>query len=98
MFPLQASERVRQRGEKRRAPRELDLTIIIVSYNTCRQTIECIRSVRNSTSANSYEIIVVDNASTDGSAEALRAAFPDVDVITSSENLGFASANTATGR
>ena len=66
MLSVQATERVRQRGEKRRALSELDLTIIIVSYNTCRQTIDCIRSVRNSTFATSYEIIVVDNASTDG--------------------------------
>ena len=76
-----------------RALSELDLTIIIVSYNTCRQTIDCIRSVRNSTFATSYEIIVVDNASTDGSVKELRAAFPNIHVIASSENLGFASAN-----
>ena len=93
MFSVQATERVRQRGEKRRALSELDLTIIIVSYNTCRQTIDCIRSVRNLTFATSYEIIVVDNASTDGSVKELRAAFPDIHVIASSENLGFASAN-----
>ena len=93
MFSVQATERARQRGEKRRALSELDLTIIIVSYNTCRQTIDCIRSVRNSTFATSYEIIVVDNASTDGSVKELRAAFPDIHVIASSKNLGFASAN-----
>jgi GT2 family glycosyltransferase len=93
MFLGQAAERVRHGAEKRGARNELDLTIIVVSYNTCRQTMECIRSVRNSTSATSYEIIVVDNASADGSVEALRAAFPDVDVIASNENLGFASAS-----
>src|SRR5215472_1412413 len=74
-------------------PYELDLTIIIVSYNTRQKTIDCIRSIRSSTASTSYEIVVVDNASTDGSAEALRAAFSDVQLIASNENLGFASAN-----
>jgi hypothetical protein len=72
---VQATKGARHRVEKRRASSELDLTNIIVSYNTCRQTLECIRSVRNSTFATSYEIIVVDNASTDGSVKELERPF-----------------------
>jgi GT2 family glycosyltransferase len=71
---------------------QLDLTIIIVSYNTQQKTVNCVRSIRDSTSATSYEIIVLDNASTDGSVAALRSAFPGLELITSPKNLGFASA------
>jgi N-acetylglucosaminyl-diphospho-decaprenol L-rhamnosyltransferase len=69
-----------------------DLTIIIVSYNTRNKTVDCVRSIRGSTSA-SYEIIVIDNGSTDESVEALHAAFPELELIASRENLGFASAS-----
>lgn len=71
----------------------LDLTIIIVSYNTREMTVECIRSVFRETSSVRYEMIVLDNASIDGSADAIRTNFPDVKLIASSENLGFAKAN-----
>jgi GT2 family glycosyltransferase len=79
-------------GEPRRSF-ELELTIIIVSYNTREKTVDCIRSIRSSRPATSYEIIVVDNASTDGSVEAMRATFPDLEVIAVSENVGFSLAN-----
>lgn len=72
---------------------ELDLTIIIVSYETRDMTIECIRSVLQQTSAVRYEIIVVDNASTDGSAEAIRQSFPAIHLIASAENIGFGRGN-----
>jgi N-acetylglucosaminyl-diphospho-decaprenol L-rhamnosyltransferase len=72
---------------------ELDLTIIVVSYNTRVMTIDCIRSVVNQTSTARYEIIVLDNASTDGSVEAIRTNFPNINLIISTENLGFARAN-----
>lgn len=75
------------------AQSEPDITIIIVSYQTREMTLACIRSVIAQTTAVSYELIVLDNASTDGSAEAIRRAFPDITVIASEENLGFARAN-----
>ena len=56
-------------------------------------TLECIRSVLKETAVVRYEIILVDNASTDGSAEAIRRNFPNIDLIASTENLGFARAN-----
>lgn len=74
---------------------EIDITIIIVSYNTCAMTIECIRSVIAQASAARYEIIVLDNASKDGSVEAIRTNFPDINLIASSENLGFGRGNNA---
>ncbi len=70
-----------------------NLTIIIVSYQTREMTLACIRSVIAETSATSYELIILDNASTDGSAAAIRSNFPDIMVIASDVNLGFARAN-----
>ena len=56
----------------------LDVTIIIVSYNTREMTNKCIHSILKQTSSIRYEVIVVDNASTDGSAEAIRTNFPNI--------------------
>ena len=72
---------------------EPEMSILVVSYNTCDLTLACLRSVYAETTRNRFEIIVVDNASTDGSATAIAAQFPDVTLITSTENLGFANAN-----
>jgi GT2 family glycosyltransferase len=71
----------------------IDLSIIVVSYNTREMTLECLRSIDEQTSTTKYEIIVVDNASTDGSPENIRKSFPAVNLIASRENLGFARAN-----
>ncbi|MDF0583204.1 glycosyltransferase [Bradyrhizobium yuanmingense] len=72
---------------------EPDISIIIVSYNTRTMTLECIRSILAQTTTVLYEVIVFDNASTDGSPEAIRANFPQLELIASQENLGFAGAN-----
>ncbi|MDR0660903.1 MAG: glycosyltransferase family 2 protein [Prevotellaceae bacterium] len=73
--------------------KNIDVSIIIVSYNTCQLTRECIRSVYERTTDISFELIVVDNASADNSAEAIKKEFPNVVVIESVENLGFGKAN-----
>ena len=52
-----------------------NVSIIVVSYNTREMTIECLRSVYAETTL-PFEIVVVDNASSDGSAEAISEAFP----------------------
>lgn len=70
-----------------------DLSIIIISYNTKQLTIDCIKSVLDQTRKTSYELIIIDNQSPDGSAEAIRKEFPDINLIASEENLGFAKAN-----
>ena len=69
-----------------------ELSIIIVSYNTQEMTLECIASVKAETRART-EIIVVDNASTDGSAEAIAHAHPDVTLIAEDTNHGFGPAH-----
>jgi len=70
-----------------------DVSIIIISYNTREMTLDCIRSVYDQTREISFEIIVVDNDSDDGSAEAIEENFPDIILVKSDQNLGFARAN-----
>ncbi len=71
-----------------------DLTIIIVNYNTRELILGCLRSIfAGPDSQRGYEVIVVDNASVDGSQEAITRDFSDVRVIANSKNLGFAAAN-----
>ena len=69
-----------------------DVSIIIVNYNTLKMTSECIDSVIEKTKGISYEIILVDNASTDGSKEFFSADYR-VKYIYNDENLGFGRAN-----
>ena len=67
------------------------VSAIIVSYNTRQLLLECLESLRTVTLP--LEVLVVDNASTDGSVEAVRGRRPDVGVIVNRENLGFSKAN-----
>ena len=69
------------------------LTVIIVSYNTRALTLAALRTLYATTKATPFHTVVLDNASTDGSADAVAAAFPQVELIRSQENLGFARAN-----
>lgn len=71
----------------------MDLSILVVSYNTRELTLECLRSVHRETHDCSFEVLVVDNGSQDGSAEAVRRELPGVRVFALDENLGFAAAN-----
>ncbi len=70
-----------------------DCSLVIVSWNARRYLLDCLHSVAETASGLPTETVVVDNASSDGSAEAVRAAFPSVRVIENLENLGFARAN-----
>ena len=70
-----------------------ELSILVISYNTAEMTLACLDSVVAETQATTYEIIVVDNASSDGSADAIAAGHPEVRLIRSNENMGFARAN-----
>ena len=72
-----------------------DLAIIVVSYNTRELTRECLASVYASLERSEMDaaVYVVDNASSDGSADMVRAHFPQVRLIASEENLGFARGN-----
>jgi GT2 family glycosyltransferase len=71
----------------------MDLSIIIVNYNTKGPISICLRSVFEQTRGIDFEVIVVDNASTDGSREEIALQFPRVKIVANSQNLGFAGAN-----
>ncbi|MCL5435174.1 MAG: glycosyltransferase family 2 protein [Patescibacteria group bacterium] len=71
----------------------VDLSIVIVSYNTKDFLNNCLESVQKTAKDFTYEIIVVDNASKDGSVGLVRKKFKDVTLITNKENLGFSKAN-----
>jgi GT2 family glycosyltransferase len=75
----------------------MDLAIITVSYNTRNLLADCLNSALTSLERTglSGEVWVVDNASTDGSADMVRRDFPSVRLIASGENLGFAAGNNA---
>lgn len=70
-----------------------DISIIIVSFNTRELLRECLQTVINLAAPVRYEILVIDNASQDGSADMVAQAFPDVHLIRSDVNLGFGIAN-----
>jgi len=71
----------------------IDLSIIIVNYNTKEFLRNCLNSVVESTKNISYEIIVVDNASRDGSVEMIGKECPQVRLIANKQNVGFSKAN-----
>jgi hypothetical protein len=68
------------------------LSIIVVSYNTREMTLACLASVFRETRL-PFEVVVVDNASQDGSAAAIAEAFPQVTLLAETENHGFAAAH-----
>lgn len=74
-------------------PETKDLVISIVSYNSLYFLKDALSSILENPPKSSYEIIVVDNGSTDGSVEFVKTNFPRVRVIANSKNLGFAAAN-----
>jgi hypothetical protein len=73
--------------------RSIDLSILVVSFNTRELTLACLRSVFEQTRGLAFEVLVVENASTDGSGPAIAEKFPQVTLIQQDANLGFAAAN-----
>jgi GT2 family glycosyltransferase len=69
------------------------VSIVIVSYNTREMTLACLDSIAAETRSTPYEIIVADNASSDGSAEAIAAHQSQPKIIPLRQNIGFAAAN-----
>lgn len=71
------------------------VSIVIVSWNTRELLAACLRSVRDAAAEvdGCLEVVVVDNASHDGSAEMVHAQFPEVDLVRNATNVGFAAAN-----
>ncbi len=70
-----------------------DVSIIIVNWNTRDMLRDCLASIYAQTQGVSFEVIVVDNASSDGSVAMLREEFPNVVLIENPDNRGFAAAN-----
>ena len=70
-----------------------DLTIIIVSHNTRTDLENCLRSLHEHPPRLSHDIVVVDNASRDGSVEAVRSGWPAVRVMALDRNVGFPAGN-----
>src|SRR4030042_4812169 len=71
----------------------MDISIIIVNWNTKDLLRNCLNSIYQTVQNISLEIIVVDNASHDGSVAMVREEFPQVNVIENKENRGFGAAN-----
>jgi N-acetylglucosaminyl-diphospho-decaprenol L-rhamnosyltransferase len=81
-------------SEQTACPKEpIDLSIIIVNWNTRDFLAQCLQSVYDTVSDLDFETIVVDNASADGSPEMVRREFPQVRLIENADNVGFARAN-----
>ena len=71
----------------------VDISIIIVNWNTKELLIDCLISVFQTVKNVTFEVWLVDNASTDGSVETAKDRFPEIRVIENQENLGYAVAN-----
>lgn len=71
----------------------MDVTVIIVSYNSERDIRDCLRSVLTERDHVAQEVIVLDNLSKDATVEIVRTEFPEVKLITPDANLGFAAGN-----
>lgn len=70
-----------------------DISIVLVNYNQPEYTAQCLDSIAASPPQSSYEIVLVDNASADGSADLLEGRYPYVKLIRSSHNGGIAGGN-----
>lgn len=71
----------------------MDVSVIIVNYNTCEITKNCLLSIYEKTQGINFEVIVSDNGSKDGSQDMIRTEFPQVSLIENNANLGFGTAN-----
>ncbi|MFD0697777.1 glycosyltransferase family 2 protein [Paenibacillus sp. GCM10027628] len=71
----------------------MDLSVIILNYNTRELTLNCLQSVFASTTSYKYEVILIDNASSDNTLQAVVEHFPQVTCIANDQNVGFSKAN-----
>lgn len=67
--------------------------IVILNYNNCEDTIECVQSLRSAINSEKYKIVIVDNASTNDSVSKLNNILSPIEIIVSSENRGYAHGN-----
>lgn len=71
----------------------MDVSIIIVNYNTTDLLLDCLRSIYEFTKGIEYEVIVVDNASENNPSGQINALYPNIKLILNNENVGFGQAN-----
>ena len=71
----------------------MDISIVIVNWNTKKLLIDCLDSIFKTVNNIPMEIWLIDNASVDGSVEAVKQTYPNVNIIQNRKNLGFAAAN-----
>jgi GT2 family glycosyltransferase len=71
----------------------MDISIVILNTNDLKYLEECLESLRNCSKSRQVEIIVSDNASSDGSIEMMESRFPHVKILKNKENLGFTKGN-----
>lgn len=71
----------------------IDVSIVVVSYNTREITLQCLDSIFSSIAKVTFEVIVIDNASSDNSVRSIQDAYPKIKMIANEENRGFAAAN-----
>jgi GT2 family glycosyltransferase len=94
---VQAAPQSREQAARAADPLPVDLSVIVVTYNSRALTLACVAAVlaAQAQSPHRVELIVVDNASSDGTADALAAAAPQACILTQPTNLGFAGGNNA---
>lgn len=72
---------------------KINVSIIIISYNTQNLTISCIKSIIQNTHDLKYEIIVIDNNSKDNTVKTIALEFPNINIQSLGKNIGFGNAN-----
>lgn len=72
---------------------DFDISVVIVNWNTKELLLECLKSLFETVRDLSFEVWLADNASSDGSVEAIKDSYPAVRIIQNDRNLGFARAN-----
>ncbi|MFO8090583.1 MAG: glycosyltransferase family 2 protein [Desulfatiglandaceae bacterium] len=78
---------------KKTSSKQLDISFVIVNWNTKNLLMDCLHSVFDTVTGINFEVWVVDNGSKDGSAEAVAGFYPQVNLIANETNRGFAAAN-----
>jgi GT2 family glycosyltransferase len=73
----------------------MKLSIVIICWNDLNVIVDCLRSVFTQTARIAFEVIISDNASSDGSIDYIRKHFANVRIVENGENLGFAKGNNA---
>jgi len=90
---LEVVEAKRGQGGEPQRVIPADVSVIVVNWNSLSYLSECLTSIYQYTEGVSFEVIVVDNASPEGGVDILEKKFPQIKVIKSDKNLGFAGAN-----